>query len=100
MKNLEIIKIKNDYYLIESIEYDSFGRQGVELNDCVLDVETEEIGYVSHIGSGFNFKSTLQFPNHEDLHENRHCTFNCRKVIASTNGRNGRNIDIHILKNE
>ncbi len=91
MKTLEITKIGADFYLIESteIEHDTFGNQDVKLGDCVLDVRTKEIGYVSHIGGTFNFKATLQFPEHEDLHENRHCTFDCRKVLASTNGING-----------
>lgn len=94
MKNLEIIKIKDDYYLIESaeIEHDSFGIQDVKINDCVLDIKNGEIGCVSHIGGSFNFKGTLQFPKHDDLHKNRHCTFNCRKVITSTNGINGTTI--------
>ncbi|MCK9273206.1 hypothetical protein M0P65_06700 [Candidatus Gracilibacteria bacterium] len=60
------------------------GNQEIQLDDIVVDIENNIIGKVSHIGSAFNFKGTLQFPKNDDPQINRHCTFNCHKVIATT----------------
>lgn len=68
---------------LEPIEYDSYGNQDCEISNLVYDAESKEIGKVSHVGASFNFKGTLQFPQNDDLHKNRHCTFNCHKVIAT-----------------
>lgn len=66
------------------IEYDVYGNQEVVIDELVFNVKDNILGRVSHIGSAYSFKGTLQFPKDDDLHNNRHCTFNCHKVIASS----------------
>lgn len=69
----------------EEIQYYADGTQEVKLNEVLINKRDNIVGQVSHIGSSFNFKGTLQFPKDNDLHNNRHCTFDCRRVILCNN---------------
>ena len=68
----------------DKIDYYPDGSQEVELGEILFDESDNIIGIVSHIGGPWNFKGTLQFPKNDDLHNNRHCTFQCKRVIATT----------------
>ena len=67
----------------KEIEYDSFGNRDVKIGEYLIDIKEKIVDKVSHIWEVFNFKGTLQFPKEEDLHLNRHSTFNCQKIIAT-----------------
>jgi len=68
----------------EIIYHNRFGNQDIDLNEVAYDSRAEVVGKVSHVGGGFNFKATLQFPKDNDLQKNRHITHDCRKVLATT----------------
>lgn len=60
----------------------------IKLGDWVICSDYENsyqiLGKVSHIGSPFNFKNTLQINGDKDLHNDRHNLSYCRKIIATT----------------
>jgi hypothetical protein len=69
----------------DEIYYNSFGTQDIEIGEFLLDTKTNELGKVSHVGSAFDFKGTVQLDGDIDLNINRHWTFNCKKVVLTNN---------------
>ncbi len=69
--------------LEDVIDYDSNGNPKLELDEFVFDTSNNQYGHVSNLGNKYSFPGTVQFPNHKNLHFNRHPLFNVKRVFAS-----------------
>jgi hypothetical protein len=77
------------YFVSDREMVNDYGILEVKLDDIYYDSNNKTIGTLSHIGGPWNFKGTVQFPKDDDLRNNRHCAFNCFKVLATTDSSLG-----------